>query len=114
MSQKTVFYAFQGEKMCFLHLLFNAIDLHEKGLDVRIVIEGKATALLQPLIEEKNPLFEKVSTLALIDSVCKACANQMGALAYLEKATNLPINGDLMGHPPMAPYIAAGYQIITL
>ncbi|NLB89789.1 MAG: cytoplasmic protein [Clostridiales bacterium] len=114
LNNPTVFYAFQGEKMCFLHLLFNALDLHEKGFETKIVIEGKSTALVKSLIEERNPLFEKVWAAGLIDSVCKACANQMGVLTFFETETDLPINGDLIGHPPMAPYIAKGYQVITL
>lgn len=113
-TKKIVFFAFQGEKMCFSHILFNAIDLHEKSINCRIVIEGKATALVKELMQEENPLFAKVLKLNLIDSVCKACANQMGVLEYIEKETDLTLNGDLLGHPPMAPYIEEGFEIITL
>lgn len=111
---KVVFFAFQGEKMCFLHLLFNAIDMHKKGIEAKIVIEGKATALVKPMVEEKNPLFMQAIDLQLIDSVCKACSNQMGVLDFIQNNTNLPLNDDLMGHPPMEPYIAQGCQLITL
>lgn len=100
--------------MCFLHLLFNAIDMNKKGIETKIVIEGKATALIPAMIEEENPLFKQVVDLNLIDSVCKACANQMGVLAFVQEKTSLPLNDELMGHPPMAPYIEKGYQLITL
>ena len=112
--KKTVFFAFQGEPMCFLHLLFNAIDIHEKGMEAKIVIEGKATALVKTMVEDENPLFKKALTLGLIQGVCKACAKQMGVLNFVENHTQLPLLDSLMGHPPMAPYIEEGYQIITL
>lgn len=112
--EKVVFFAFQGEKMCFTHILLNAIDLHEKGVDTHIVIEGKATALIPILVEENNPLFQKVVDLGLIDSVCRACSYQMKVLPFIETKTQLPLNGELEGHPPMAPYVTAGFSVITL
>ncbi len=111
---KVVFFAFQGEKMCFLHVLFNALDMDQKGIEVKIVIEGKATALIKTMVEENHPLFAKVREKELIDSVCKACSNQMGVLDFVQQQTDLPLNGDLLGHPPMQPYISAGYQLIVL
>ena len=112
--KKVVFFAFQGEPMCFTHILINAIDMHEKGIKTAIVIEGKATALVKKNIESGNPHFKKVMELGLIDSVCKACSNQMGVLEYIQDETDLVLNGDLNGHPPMEPYIRDGYEIITL
>lgn len=112
--KKVVFFAFQGEEMCFMHLLFNALDMHKKGIDTKIVIEGKATALVKIMVEKENKLFQEVRDLGLIDSVCKACSNQMGVLEFIENKTDLVLNGDLIGHPPMEPYIQNGYEIITL
>lgn len=113
MSKKLVFYAFEGEKMCFTHLLINAVDMQEKGMDVKIVIEGKATKLVKDLLEEDNQMFKNVIELGLIDAVCKACSDQMGVLEYIE-GTDLPINGDLKGHPPMEPYLDKGYELVIL
>lgn len=112
--KKVAFFAFKGEKMCFTHILFNAIDMHKKDIDVKIVIEGMATKLIPELIEEENPLFKEAQELELIDSVCYACANQMGVLEFVENETDLTLNKDLLGHPPMEPYVKAGYEIITL
>ena len=112
--KKVVFFAFQGEPMCFTHILFNAIDMHNKGIKTAIVIEGKATKIVKEMVESNHKLFNDVLELGLIDSVCKACANQMGVLEFIEQNTKLKINDDLMGHPPMEPYIKDGYQIITL
>lgn len=110
---KTVFFAFKGEEMCFMHLLMNAIDLHEKGHTAKIVIEGEAVKLVEPMIENNHPLFAKARNLGLIDSICRACSAKLGALEYNANC-GLPLGEDLMGHPAMAPYLEEGYQIITL
>ena len=112
--KKVVFFAFQGEKMCFAHILFNAIDLHKKGVETRIVIEGKATALVKTMVLEKNPMFVQALELGLIDSVCRACSHQMEVLEFIENETQLTLDGTLLGHPPMAPYIEDGFSVITL
>ncbi len=112
--KKVVYFAFQKEKMCFMHILYNMLDLHEKGHTVKLVIEGASTALVQPLIEENNLMFKKVMDLKLIDSVCKVCAVQMKAYDFIKKETQLKLVDEMFGHPPMEPYLKEGYQVITL
>ena len=117
MAEKIVLYAFQGEQMCFVHVLLNALDMHEKGHDVKIVIEGSATKLVKVFHDEgkKNPFYQwyvKVKDAGLIDGACKACATKMGSIAEVEKE-RLPLLGAMSGHPPMATYIEDGYTIIT-
>ena len=112
--KKVVYFTFMKEKMCFMHVLYNTIDLYEKGYDVKIVIEGASTALIKPLIEENNLMFKKVMDLKLIDSVCKVCAIQMGAFDFVDQQTDLKLVDEMLGHPPMEPYIKDGYQVITL
>lgn len=111
--KKVVFFAFQGDKMCFSHILLNALDLHEKANKVEIVVEGKATKLIKELEEEDNKLYKKCKDENLFASICKACSKQMGVLEYNE-TVGIPINGDLNGHPPMEEYVKDGYEIITL
>ena len=111
--KKIVFFAFKGEEMCFAHLLLNAIDLHEKGIEAKIVIEGEAVKLIEPLIEKENKMFKKALELGLIHSICKACSAKLGVLEYNEKS-GIPINGDMNGHPPMHPFLDEGYEVITL
>lgn len=110
---KYVFFAFKGEAMCFMHILLNALDMHSKDMDVKIVIEGEAVVLVKEMIESKNPLFKKVLDKKLFDCICKACSSKMGVLDYNLKC-GIPINGDMSGHPPMSSYVKRGYNIITL
>ena len=113
---KTAIFAFKGNPICFVHVLLNAIDLHEKKEEVKIILEGEATGLIVELRKPEQPLhmlYEKAKKLNLIDAVCRACAVKMNALAAAE-AENLRIADDMAGHAGMAPYIKQGYEIITL
>lgn len=111
--KKIAFFPFSGSKMNFVHVLINAADLHEKGVDTKIIVEGAAVKLIKELEEEKNKLYLKVKELGLFDSICKACSAQAGVLEYNE-TTGIPIKGNANGHPAMYDYISEGYDIVTL
>lgn len=113
---KTAIFAFKGNPVCFVHVLLNAIDLHNNGNQVKVVLEGEATKLIMDLRKAENPLhvlYEKVKSLGLIDAVCRACAIKMGTLEAAE-AEGFRITDDMSGHAGMLPYIEEGYAIITL
>ena len=113
---KTAIFAFRGNPICFVHVLLNAIDLHDRGRAVKIILEGEATKLIIDLRKPEHPLhalYEKVKKLELIDAVCRACAIKMGALEAAE-AEGLKIADEMSGHVGMAPYIEKGYAIVAL
>lgn len=115
MSKKVVLLAFNGGDMCFVHVLLNALDMHAKKFDVKVVIEGAATKQISELNDPKKPfatLYQKVKDAKLIDCVCKACAAKMESLRSAE-SQNLPICGDMSGHPSLSYYVEQGYEIIT-
>ncbi len=113
---KTAIFAFKGNPICFVHVLLNAIDLHDRGRAVKIILEGEATKLILDLRKPEHllhALYEKVKKLELIDAVCRACAIKMGALEAAE-AEGLKIADEMAGHVGMALYIEKGYTIVTL
>ena len=113
--KKVALFAFNGESMCFIHVLLNALDMKERAYDVRIVIEGSATKLVAELAKGDNPfsgLYEKAKGLGLIDGACKACSNKMGVLSDIE-AHGIKLLGEMTGHPGMARYLEEGYEVIT-
>ncbi len=99
--------------MCFMHNILNVLDLHKKGYEATLVIEGEAVRLIKELIEGKNKLFNQMIELELIHGVCKACSAKLGVLEYNE---NSPINiiGDMQGHPSVSQFTERGFQVITL
>ncbi|NCC84642.1 MAG: hypothetical protein EOM03_11015 [Clostridia bacterium] len=110
MKKKFLFYAMRGQKMCFLHVLMNAVDLDKSGYEVKIVFEGEAVTLPPVLADEKNPLYQKCLELGLIAGVCKGCASTLGVLDKIE-ALDLPLLTDMNGHAGVKPFIEQGYQV---
>jgi len=113
---KIVIFAFKGDFMRFIHVLLNALDLNEKGIETKIVIEGEATKLISELVSEKSPLynlFKKVREKNLVAGVCKLCSQKMGTLESPIKE-GFTILEDMNRHAGMAPFIKQGYIVITL
>lgn len=110
---KVVFFAFRDNKMCFQHLLLNALDIVRKGGDAKIIFEGEAVKLPQILVEESNPLYKKAKEKDIILGACDACSNMMGVYE-INRELELTMLSDMNGHPSMEKYLSEGYQIITL
>jgi hypothetical protein len=113
--RKVALFVFNGDPMCFIHVLLNALDMHAKGFEAKIIIEGAATKLVPDLAKTYNPLhklWEQAKAEGLVEGVCKACSNKMGSL---EAATGQSLNllEGMSGHPGMAYYQEAGYDIIS-
>lgn len=108
-------FAFNGELMCFVHVLLNALDMKAKGKDAKIIIEGAAVKLVGELEKEScpfNAIYRKTKDAGLIDGVCKACSAKLGVMESVE-ASGLPLLDDMMGHPSMTAYTDKGYSVIT-
>jgi len=112
---KTALFVFNGDPMCFIHVLLNALDMDARGHEARIVIEGAATRLLPELAKAANPLhglWDKVKTKGLVAGVCKACSAKLGTLAEAQ-AQGLTLLDEMSGHPSLAGFRATGYEVIT-
>ena len=113
--KKVALFVFNGDPMCFIHVLLNALDMKEKGYEARIVIEGAATGLIPELEKEENPLhglWEKVKDFDLVEGACKACSKKMGT-AEAAQTLGLTLLDDITGHPGMAGYREKGFEVIT-
>lgn len=110
---KFLFYAMKGEKMCFQHVLLNALALHQAKHQVQIVFEGESVRLPQVLEEENNPLYRKAVEAGLIAGVCKACSVMLGVLEYNEKLP-YPLLSEMNGHAGMEPFVREGFQVISM
>jgi len=113
--KKVVLFVFNGDPMCFIHVLLNAIDMKEKAVDVKMVIEGEAVKLIPEVAKKENPqnkLWEKVKEAGLVAGVCKACSQKLGTLKDAE-AQKLVLLNDMSGHPSISKYMDDGYEIIT-
>lgn len=111
--KKIAIFAFKGNPMCFIHVLLNAKEMHEKGIDVKIVVEGEAVTLLQDLETNNNPLYMAIKEAGLFHSICLACSIKLNVATYNE-TLDIPLVGDMSGHVSMTALIEEGYDIITL
>jgi len=113
--KKIALVAFNGEAMCFVHVLLNALDMADAGYDVRVVIEGSATKLVRDLADPAQPfaaLYKKVKDRGLIDCVCQACSVKMDSI-HSAQEQQLPLCDDISGHPSLRKYMDQGFEIIT-
>jgi hypothetical protein len=114
-SKKAALFVFNGDPMCFIHVLLNSLDLAEKGYTVKLVVEGSATQLVPGLEETANPqhrLWQQVKEQGLVEGACKACANKTGVVTACEQQGLRLLDG-MNGHPAMADYLDQGYELIT-
>jgi len=113
---KVALFAFNGDPMCFVHVLLNAFDLQDKGHEVAVVMEGAATKLVKDLHEDESqalaPMWKKAKEAGVIALVCKACANKMGALESAQ-AQGLALGADMAGHPSFSQYLENDWKVIT-
>ncbi|WP_419662460.1 hypothetical protein Dvar_29210 [Desulfosarcina variabilis str. Montpellier] len=113
--KKIALFVFNGDPVCFIHVLLNGLDMKEKGLQGRIIVEGSATALLPKLAETSNPLhklWEKAKAEGIVDGVCKGCAHKMGTVDEAV-SQGLTLLDDMSGHPSMSSYIDQGFEVIS-
>jgi len=114
--KKVAVFAFSGEPASFAYAMLTAMDMKDRGYDVKVVIEGDATKLLSLLRNETKPfadVYRRFRDRGLIDCVCRACATKNSVIPVVIEQ-NLKLADDMSGHPGMAAYMEQGYEIVTL
>lgn len=113
--KKIALFAFNGDSMCFVHVLLNALDFQDKGYEVKIILEGSTTKLIPNLANKENPLhplYGKARALGLFEGACRACSKKMGTLDAV-RAEGMPLLDEIGGHPSLARYREEGFEVIT-
>jgi len=113
--KKFALFVFNGDPICFIHVLLNALDMKAKEHEVKIIIEGASVKLIPELVKAENPLnglWKKNLEAGLVEGVCKACSSKLGTLEAAKK-NGMTLLDDMSGHPGMAAYRDKGYEIIT-
>jgi hypothetical protein len=113
--KKVALFVFNGDPVCFIHVLLNGLDMKAKGMEGRIIVEGAATALLPKLAKRQNPLhklWEKAKAQRYRGRRVQGCAHKMGTV---DEAVNqgLTLLDDMSGHPSMSRYIEEGFDVIS-
>lgn len=111
--EKILFYGMTGEKMCFQHVLMNALDLYADGKNVQIIFEGASVKLVPVFEQEQNALYAKAKSSGLIAGVCLACSKVLGVYDEVLKS-GLSLLDDMNGHAGMKRYVNMGYSVISM
>jgi len=111
--EKYLFYGMTGNKMCFNHILLNALDFFEEKIEAKIIFEGESVKLVSVFEEEKNALYLKAKKHGLIAGICLACSKVMGVFEK-NSEYGLEMLGDMSGHAGMKRFIKDGYQVISM
>ncbi|QQE77696.1 DsrE family protein [Alicyclobacillus sp. SO9] len=99
------------------HALLYAIELHDAGIEVKIVFDGagvKSLAALAANTEKpSHQLYLKVKDLGLVAGVCEFCSTMMGVEEPVLQ-TGLPRLNEINGHPSIAAFVKDGYTPIVM
>ncbi len=113
--KKVLLCAFNGEIMCFVHVLLNALDFNERGYETAVVVEGAAVKVVPEMAAPDHAmhgLYRQVKNAGLMHGVCRACSAKFGVLDAVEKE-GLTLLADMKGHASLARYVDQGFHVIT-
>ena len=112
---KFAMFVFNGDAICFVHVLLNALEMHGNGHEPVIILEGASVKLVPELDQPGHwlgTLWNKAREAGLVGGVCKACAAKLGVLEAAQ-TRGMSMLDDLSGHPSMLAYRKKGFEIIT-
>ncbi len=112
--KRVALFAFQGDPVCFIHVLLNALDLAGRGHQATIVMEGSATALIPAMAGAEHPLhglYSKAKNQGLFAGVCRACATKLGVFDAALAAGFTPLD-DMNGHPSVARFLDDDFEVL--
>ena len=114
--RKVAMFVFNGSPMCFVHVLLNALDMHDRGDTVQIVMEGESTQLVAELSKPDNwlnGLWQKACAQKLVAGACKACAQKLGAKQSIGILVDLLGSFKVLLVAPIVLEFTLGGRVIT-
>ena len=101
-----------------VHALLYARELKAHGHAVVLFFDGAGTEgaeeLTNPETNSKlRPAYEHLKEAGVVEVICDACAGAFGVKAKLAER-NQPLLAEYEGHPSIAKWADAGYQLVIL
>ncbi len=99
-----------------LHALLLTKQLHQNGIEAKLIFDGAGTGWITALADPEHRLhglFNEVKGLGLVEGACQYCSGRYSDPALVEKE-GLALLGEAEGHPDIARLIKEGYQLLTL
>lgn len=87
----------------------------KKGMEAKIILEGEAVTLV-PIMADPghflHPLYRQARQEGLIIGACRACSHKLQVTDLVAKE-EIPLIGEMSGHPAISTYIESGYTLLT-
>jgi hypothetical protein len=122
-ARKILFLLFSDDACRQNHALRYALDLHEKGHAVKLILEGPATRLVSALDAPESGaggLLRRACSAGVVAGACgrasSGCASDdpTRKVADLARQAGVQLLSDLDGHAGIEPYVREGYELVVL
>jgi len=122
-ARKILFLLFSDDACRQNHALRYALDLHEKGHAVKLILEGPATRMVSALgapDSATGALLRRASAAGLVAGACgrasSGCASDdpTHKVADVARSAGVRLLADLDGHAGIEPYVREGYELVVL
>jgi hypothetical protein len=113
MSRKLLFLVFSDEACRQNHALMYAQDLQAKGHEVRVIIEGPATAMFR----EPSALLVRAKEAGLIAGACRrasgGCAGGERNVAGQVRDFGVELLDEMQGHAAIGAFVEQGFELVV-
>ena len=126
MQRKILFIVFAEDVCRQLHAFMYANDLHSKGYQTKVIVEGMATRLLSDLDKAPTRLQKAVADAKASGLIAGACLQASSGCGSPEdhnkdhnivdaiQAQGIGFLSDLDNHAGIEPFLREGYEVITI
>lgn len=120
--RKLLFLVFTDESCRQTHALMYALDLHRRGYQVRVVLEGVATKVMHELEVDQSrigSMLRDAREAGILAGACKrasggcACDDPARNVVDLAREHHIALLDDLDGHAGIEPFVREGYEVIV-
>jgi hypothetical protein len=122
-KRKLLFLLFSDDACRQNHALMYGIDLYQKGHEVKILIEGQATRVLNEITDPDSHTGELLRQAHKIGIVAGTCARASSGcssndparnVAEIARAHGIDLLSDMDGHAGIESFVHDGYEIVAL
>jgi len=121
-TRKMLFVVFSDDSCRQTHALMYAMELHAKGHEVRLILEGTATQVLHELASpesKRGALLRSAQAAGVLVGACARASAGCASPAPQRKVTELatahavPLLADLEGHAGIERFVREGYEVVV-
>jgi hypothetical protein len=122
-TRKLLFVLFSADACRQNHALMYALDLHEKGHAVKLILEGEATRMLGEIGapgSRRGTLLRQACDAGIVAGACErassGCASEdpTRKVAEVARSRGVGLLSGLDGHASIEPFVREGYELVVM